>query len=183
MTNTNHNLPVALNLLKQDFTAMQPNQEWVGDIMYLWSDEGLYLATVIDLYSRRVVGWSMAERMTAAVVCDALRMALWRRRSPEGVIFHSDRGGQYCSGDFQRQIKTSKLLSSTSAKGNCYEWAAYPWAAMRVPSVSFTLKVEAIHGERFTTRQQEPTAVFDYIETDYNRARRHSANGNQPGSV
>ena len=106
-------------MLQRDFTATQPNQKWVGDITYLWSDEGwLYLATVIDLYSRRVVGWSMSERMTAALVCDALRMALWCRRSPEGVIFHSDRGSQYCSGDFQRLIKTSKLLSSMSAKGD-----------------------------------------------------------------
>jgi len=105
----------------------------------LWSDEGwLYLATVIDLYSRRVVGWSMSERMTAVLVCDALRMALWRRRSPTGVIFHSDRGSQYCSGDFQRLIKTNKLISSMSAKGNCYERAAYPWGAMRVPRASFT---------------------------------------------
>lgn len=171
-TNSKHNLPVAPNLLQQDFTATQPNQKWVGDITYLWSDEGwLYLATVIDLYSRRVVGWSMSERMTAALVCDALRMALWCRRSPEGVIFHSDRGSQYCSGDFQRLIKTSKLLSSMSAKGNCYDNAC-------AESFFHTLKVEAIHGERFTTRQQVRNTVFEYIETDYNRTRRHSANGN-----
>jgi len=159
-------------LLQRDFTATQPNQKWVGDITYLWSDEGwLYLATVIDLYSRRVVGWSMSERMTAALVCDALLMALWCRRSPEGVIFHSDRGSQYCSGDFQRLIKTSKLLSSMSAKGNCYDNAC-------AESFFHTLKVEAIHGERFTTRQQVRNTVFEYIETDYNRTRRHSANGN-----
>ena len=92
-TNSDHRLPVASNLLKQDFTATAPCQKWVGDITYLWTDEGwLYLATVIDLYSRRVVGWAMSERMTAQLVCDALQMALWRHHKPHGVIVHSDRG-------------------------------------------------------------------------------------------
>ena len=92
-TNSDHSLPVAPNLLKQDFTAAAPRQKWVGDITYLWTDEGwLYLATVIDLYSRRVVGWAMSERMTAQLVCDALQMALWRCYKPRGVIVHSDRG-------------------------------------------------------------------------------------------
>lgn len=99
-TNSNHSLPVAQNLLQQDFTAQRPNQVWVGDITYIATGEGwLYLAVVLDLYSRRVVGWSMSERMTAALVCDALRMALWARKRPRGVIMHTDRGSQYCSGE------------------------------------------------------------------------------------
>ena len=96
-TNSKHNLPVAPNLLQQDFTAAAPNQKWVGDITYLWTDEGwLYLAVLLDLYSRKVIGWAMSERMTATLVCDALQMTLWRRKIPTGVIVHSDRGSQYC---------------------------------------------------------------------------------------
>ncbi len=97
-TNSNHSLPVAENLLQQDFTAQRPNQVWVGDITYIATDEGwLYLAVVMDLFSRKVVGWSMSDRMTATLVCDALRMALFRRKRPRGVIMHTDRGSQYCS--------------------------------------------------------------------------------------
>ena len=170
-TNSKHNLPVAPNLLQQDFTATAPNQKYVGDITYLWTEEGwLYLAVVIDLYSRLVVGWAMSERMTAQLVCDALQMALWRRHRPTGVIVHSDRGSQYCSGDYQRLIKTNGLLCSMSAKGNCYDNAC-------AESFFHSLKVEAIHGERFLTRDEMRQAVFEYIEVDYNRTRRHSANG------
>jgi putative transposase len=96
-TNSKHSLPVALNLLQQDFSAMRPNQKWVSDITCIWTEEGwLYLAVVLDLYSRRVVGWSLSDRMTATLVCDALRMAVFRRQRPRGVIVHSDRGSQYC---------------------------------------------------------------------------------------
>jgi transposase InsO family protein len=171
-TNSKHNLPVAPNVLQQDFTAANPNEKWVGDITYLWTDEGwMYLATVIDLYSRMVVGWAMSERMTAALVCDALTMALWRRDRPKSVIFHSDRGSQYCSHDFQRLLKDNQLIGSMSAKGNCYDNAC-------AESFFHSLKVEAIHGERFQTREQMRHVVFEYIEVDYNRIRRHSANGN-----
>lgn len=105
-TNSKHNLPVAPNLLQQDFSAEAPDQKWVTDITYLWTDEGwLYLAVVLDLYSRMVVGWAMSERMTAKLVCDALRMALWRRKKPSGVIVHSDRGSQYCSHDYQKLMR------------------------------------------------------------------------------
>ena len=121
-TNSNHNLPVAPNLLEQDFSASAPNQKWVGDITYLSTEEGwLYLAVVIDLYSRLVVGWAMAERMTAQLACDALRMALHRRQRPAGVIVHTDRGSQYCSNDYQALIAQYDLLCSMSAKGNCYD--------------------------------------------------------------
>ena len=170
-TNSKHNLPVAPNLLQQDFTATKPNQKYVGDITYLWTEEGwLYLAVVIDLYSRLVVGWAMSERMTAQLVCDALQMALWRRRMPTGIIVHSDRGSQYCSGVYQQLIREHELICSMSAKGNCYDNAC-------AESFFHSLKVEAIHGERFATREEMRQTVFEYIEVDYNRTRRHSANG------
>ena len=170
-TNSRHNLPVAPNLLQQDFAATGPNQKYVGDITYLWTDEGwLYLAVVIDLFSRLVVGWAMSERMTAQLACDALQMALWRRHRPTGVIVHSDRGSQYCSGAYQQLISEHGLRCSMSAKGNCYDNAC-------AESFFHSLKVEAIHGERFATREEMRQTVFEYIEVDYNRTRRHSANG------
>lgn len=170
-THSQHNLPVAPNLLQQDFSALQPDQKYVGDITYLWTEEGwLYLAVVIDLYSRRVVGWGMSERMTASLVCSALKMALWRRKMPRGVLVHSDRGSQYCSRDYQSVIRDNGLIGSMSAKGCCYDNAC-------AESFFHSLKVEAIHGERFKTREDMRAAVFEYIEIDYNRHRRHSANG------
>ena len=170
-TNSNHSLPVADNLLKQNFHAAQPNQKWVGDITYLHTDEGwLYLAVMIDLYSRTVVGWAMGERMTADLVCDALRMGLWRRKHPKGVIVHSDRGSQYCSAAYQDLIRAHELRCSMSAKGNCYDNAC-------AESFFHSLKVESVHGERFRTRDQMRATVFEYIETDYNRQRRHSTLG------
>ncbi|RMV76780.1 putative transposase [Pseudomonas caricapapayae] len=170
-TLSNHTLPVAQNLLNQDFTASAPNQKWVGDITYLYTDEGwLYLAAVIDLYSRRVVGWAMNERMTADLVCDALRLALWRRNYPRGVIVHSDRGSQYCSAVYQQLLQRHQLRCSMSAKGNRYDNAC-------AESFFHTLKVECIHGERFINRAQMRETVFEYIEVDYNRQRRHSTLG------
>lgn len=167
-TNSRHTLPVAANLLQQDFSASAPNQKWVGDITYLHTQEGwLYLAVMIDLFSRKVVGWAMSERMTADLVCDALSMALWRRRQPTGVIVHSDRGSQYCSAAYQRLIEKHALRCSMSAKGNCYDNAC-------AESFFHSLKVECIHGESFASRDQMRETVFEYIETDYNRQRRHS---------
>ncbi|WP_436410446.1 IS3 family transposase [Morganella morganii] len=166
-----HGLPVSENLLKQDFYASGPNQKWAGDITYLRTDEGwLYLAVVIDLWSRAVVGWSMSSRMTAQLACDALQMALWRRKRPENVIVHTDRGGQYCSANYQALLKRHNLRGSMSAKGCCYDNAC-------VESFFHSLKVECIHGERFTNREIMRTTVFNYIECDYNRWRRHSACG------
>jgi putative transposase len=170
-TNSNHNLPVAPNLLEQDFTAVAPNQKWVSDITYLWTEEGwLYLAVVLDLYSRLVVGWAMSERMTASLVCEALTLALWRRKMPTGVMVHSDRGSQYCSVDYQRLLLKHRLLCSMSKKGDCYDNAA-------MESWNHSLKVEAIHGERFTTREAAKAQVFEYIEVYYNRKRLHSTIG------
>ena len=170
-TDSNHTRPVAPNLLAQDFSASAPNQKWVGDITYLWTEEGwLYLAVVIDLYSRSVVGWSLSERMSATLVCDALHMALWRRRMPSGVLVHSDRGSQYCSAAYQALLGKHRLICSMSATGNCYDNAC-------AESFFHTLKVEAVHGIRFASREQMRQTVFEYIEVDYNRTRRHSANG------
>ena len=170
-TNSNHKLPVAPNLLAQDFTASAPNQKWVSDITYIATDEGwLYLAVVLDLYSRLVVGWSMAERMTTELVSDALTMALWRRKMPKSVIVHSDRGSQYCSAAYQRLLRNNQLVCSMSKKGDCYDNAA-------MESWNHSLKVEAIHGERFTTREVAKAQVFEYIEVYYNRKRLHSTIG------
>lgn len=170
-TQSDHDLPVAPNLLQQDFTASGPNQKYVGDITYLWTDEGwLYLAVVLDLYSRKVIGWAMARRMKSKLVCDALSMALWRRGKPKGVIVHTDRGSQYCSRAYQRILEGHRLKASMSAKGCCYDNAV-------AESFFHSLKVEAIHGEQIRSRAQMRQIVFEYIEVDYNRNRRHSANG------
>jgi transposase InsO family protein len=170
-TNSKHTLPVAENLLQQDFTARRPDQVWVGDITYIETGEGwLYLAAVLDLYSRKVVGWSMSERMTATLVCDALRMALFNRKRPRGVIVHTDRGSQYCSREHRALLDGHGLIASMSAKGNCYDNAA-------MESWNHSLKVEAIHGERFATREEAKAHVFDYIEVYYNRNRLHSTLG------
>ena len=170
-THSEHNWPVAPNLLNQDFSAQRPNQKWVADITYLATDEGwLYLAVVLDLYARKVVGWAMSERMTAKLTCDALRMALWRRKRPQGVIVHSDRGSQYCAHDTRRLLKTHGLIASMSKKGDCYDNAA-------MESGNHSLKVEAIHGKRLSARQEARNPVFEYIEIHYNRKRLHSGLG------
>ena len=171
-TDSRHALPVSPNLLGQDFTATGPNQKWVGDITYLWTAEGwLYLAVILDLYSRQVIGWALSVRMTAELVGDALLMALWRRGFPRGVIVHSDRGSQYCSAAYRRLLSAHGLCQSMSAKGNCYDNAC-------AESFFHSLKVEAIHGERILIRDAMRQIVFEYIEVDYNRTRRHSACGN-----
>jgi len=128
------------------------------------------LAVVLELYSRRVVGWAMAERMTAALVCDALTMALWRRKLPKGVIIHSDRGSQYCSAVYQKLLGKHLMICSMSKKGDCYDNAA-------MESWNHSLKVEAIHGEKFLTRAEAKQHVFEYIEVYYNRKRLHSKLG------
>jgi putative transposase len=170
-TNSNHGLPVAPNLLNQDFTAERRDEKWVSDITYVWTDEGwLYLAIVLDLYSRKVIGWSISERMTARLTCDALRMALLRRGYPHGVIVHSDRGSQYCSKEYRSLLSENGLHCSMSARGDCFDNAA-------MESWNHSLKVEAVHGERFVTRAQAKKQLFDYIEVYYNRQRLHSTLG------
>lgn len=170
-TNSNHQLPVADNLLAQNFSANKPNEKWVSDITYCWTDEGwLYLAVVLDLYSRKVVGWALSDRMTKQLVIDALQMALWSRKPPKGLILHSDRGSQYCSHAYQKLLKDYGLICSMSKKGDCYDNAA-------MESWNHSFKVEAIHGERFLTRQEAKSHIFEYIEIYYNRKRLHSKIG------
>ena len=170
-TDSNHNRPVAENLLEQDFTAQAANEKWAGDITYLWTDEGwVYLAVVLDLYSRQVVGWAMDKTMTANLVCDALQMALWRRKMPMGVIVHTDRGSQYCSNAYQDLLRKHGLICSMSAKGNCYDNAC-------AETFFHSLKIEAIYGNRYRTRNHIRQEVFEYIETFYNTTRLHSSLG------
>jgi putative transposase len=167
-TQSRHTLPVAPNRLEQDFTAAGPNQKWVADITYLWTGEGwLYLAVVLDLYSRAVVGWSMAERITKELVINALGMAIWRRRPDPGLLVHSDRGSQYAALDYQALLERHGFLCSMSKKGDCYDNAA-------MESFFHTLKVEQVHGARYPTREAAKADVFEYIETYYNPKRRHS---------
>jgi transposase InsO family protein len=144
-TDSNHNQYVAPNLLKQDFNATKPSEKFVTDITYMPTDEGwLYLSVIIDLYSRMVIGWSMANHMRAELVCDTLEMAMFRRGMPTGVIVHSDKGSRYCSKDFQDKIKKYQLKSSMSGKGCCYDNAA-------CESFFGTLKVELCDDENYKT--------------------------------
>lgn len=170
-TDSRHNLPVAANLLDQDFAVGRPNSVWAGDITYVPTDEGwLYLATVLDLYSRQVVGWSMKRRMTRDLVVDALKQAVGRRKPPPGLIHHSDRGSQYASGEFQELLNKHGFLCSMSRKGNCYDNAC-------VESFFGTLKTEMICFERYKTRDDARRSIFEYIEVFYNRQRKHSTLG------
>ncbi|MGY8795222.1 MAG: IS3 family transposase [Woeseiales bacterium] len=162
---------MAPDLIEQDFHAEAANQKWTSDITYVWTDEGwLYLAVVMDLYSRAIVGWSMNRRMTQKLVCNALTMALFRRHFPKGTIIHSDRGSQYCSKRYQRLIKNNGLRCSMGRRTNCYDNAA-------MESFFHTLKVELVHRERYATRRMATSRIFEYIETYYNRQRKNSAIG------
>jgi putative transposase len=170
-TDSKHVLPGAENLLHQDFTASRADERWAADITYVWTGEGwLYLAVVLDLFSRRIVGWSMQASLHKALVLDALGMALGQRRPNPGLLHHSDRGSQYASADFQEALGQAGIVCSMSRKGNCWDNAV-------VESFFGTLKVELVHRCQFATRQQARQEVFEYIELWYNRARRHSALG------
>ena len=176
-TDSKHSLPVAPNRLDQNFETEYPDQTWTADITYIATGEGwLYLAIVLDLHTRQIVGWAMRERMTKDLVIDALRMAWFRRRPSPGLIHHSDRGSQYCSQDFQKQLAEYGMLASMSRKGNCWDNAT---------SESFfnSLKNERVHGTRYETRDAARADIFEYIEVFYNRIRRHSSiNGVSPVS-
>ena len=170
-TDSSHSRPVAPNTLERDFTATAPNQKWVGDITYIWTMEGwLYLAVVIDLFSRKVVGWSLQERMTSDLVCSALQMAVTTRGSVATTLCHFDRGSQYASDVFQALLKRHGFECSMSRKGNCWDNAV-------AESFFHSLKVEAIHGEIFRTRDEARRAIFDWLECFYNVKRRHSTLG------
>jgi transposase InsO family protein len=169
-TDSKHNLPIAPNLLNRNFQPAQPNAVWTSDITYIQTDEGwLYLAAVIDLYSRQVVGWSMQPHMQTSLVTDALRMAWFRRRPEAGLIFHSDRGSQYCSHSFQQTLNEYGMQSSMSRKGNC-------WDNAPTESLWGSLKVGRLHGMRFETRRQAMDEVIDWL-TFYNHRRLHSTLG------
>lgn len=170
-TDSKHKLPVAANLLNREFTPTAPNQVFSSDITYIWTDEGwLYLAVVLDLFNREIVGWSIRPRMTVEIVTEALTMAWFRRRPKAGAIHHSDRGSQYASHDYQRKLADYGMRCSMSRKGNCWDNA---------PTESFfnSLKNERVHATRYRTHQDATSDLFEYIEVFYNRSRRHSSLG------
>jgi putative transposase len=170
-TDSGHNLPVAENLLNRGFAVAVANTVWVSDITYIPTAEGwLYLCSILDLHSRRVVGWSMSSRMTSDLVVKALLMAVLLRRPPKGLIFHSDRGSQYCSHVVRRWAQRYGIRQSMSRKGDCWDNA---------PAESFfkTLKAEMYGHRAFWSRQEARTAIFEYIEVFYNRVRLHSSLG------
>jgi transposase InsO family protein len=168
-TDSNHPLPVAPNVLERDFKASAPNQRWVGDITYLKTPEGwLYLAVIIDLFSRMVVGWALSPKIDRHLVVKALEMALKRRSPTATLVFHSDRGSQYASEDYQKALLASGISCSMSRKGNCLDNAvSESWFS--------TLKREL--GRRFASEADAEGQLFDYIEVFYNQRRRHSTLG------
>ena len=169
-TDSKHDLPIAPNLLARNFTPVAPNLVWTSDITYIATDEGwLYLSAVIDLFSRQVVGWSMKDHMQASMVTDALRMAWFRRRPEPGLIFHSDRGSQYCSHEFQAALAGYEMKSSMSRKGNC-------WDNAPTESLWGRMKVGRLYGKRFATRREAMDEVMDWL-TFYNHRRLHSTLG------
>ena len=162
---------VPANLLDRQFAAERPNQKWIADFTYLWTAEGwLYVAAVIDLFSRRVVGWSMSAAMTAQLVTDALLMAVWRRGRPDALLHHSDQGSQYTSEQFQRLMADHGIVCSMSRSGNVWDNAA-------MESFFSSLKTERTANKIYRTRDEARSDVFDYIERFYNTTRRHSTIG------
>jgi putative transposase len=171
-TQSQHPFPVAANTLDRVFTVAAPNRVWAGDITYIWTLEGwLYLAVLLDLYSRRVIGWAMGSRLTADLAERALTMALTNRAPTAGLLHHSDRGSQYAATSYQRVLAASGLSPSMSRKGNCWDNAC-------VESFFGTLKRELVYHRRYMTRAEATQDIFEYIEVFYNRQRRHSTLGN-----
>ncbi len=170
-TNSNHKQPVFDNLLERQFNVPRPDQVYVADITYIWTQEGwLYLAVVIDLYSRKVVGWSMSTRMKAKLVCDALTMAIWQRRPKAGLIHHSDRGSQYASKAFKQLLKAHDFKGSMSRRGNCWDNAV-------AESFFGSLKQERVQWENYQTRYEAQQDILNYISMFYNSYRLHSSLG------
>ena len=169
-TDSAHGLPVSPNLLERKFDVQEPNRVWTGDVTYVWTGEGwLYLAVVLDLFSRQIVGFSMGETMTRQLVIDALRMARFRRKPAPGLIFHSDRGSQYASGDFQLQLAAFAMRGSMSRKGDCWDNAV-------TETLFGSLKVERLHDMRFDTRRAAKDEIMDWMQF-YNARRLHSTLG------
>ena len=163
-TDSKHNQPVSPNLLKREFCVSQPDRYYVGDITYVWTLEGwLYLAVVIDLFSRKVVGWSMSHRMKAKLANDALLMAIWSRKPKKGLITHSDRGSQYASKSHREIIEEHHLVQSMSRKGDCWDNAV-------AESFFHSLKTELIHHCQFKTREEAKREIFEYFEVFYNHS-------------
>lgn len=170
-TDSNHKFNIAPNLLNRDFAAATPNQKWVVDISFIWTQEGwLYLAVVLDLYSRRVIGWAVSNRMKRDLAIRALDMAVALRKPPKGCIHHSDRGSQYCSHDYQKRLRQHGFQISMSGKGNCYDNAV-------VETFFKTIKAELIWRHPWHTRRAAELAIFEYINGFYNPRRKHSALG------
>ena len=170
-TPSQHQLPVAANILDRAFTVGVPNRVWAADLTYVWTLEGWrYLAVLLDLYSRRVVGWAMGQRLTVELVEQALTMALVNRMPTAGLVHHSDRGSQYAATSYQRRLTEYGLLSSMSRKGNCWDNAC-------VESCFGTLKRELVHHRHYATRAEATQDIFEYIEVFYNQKRRHSTLG------
>lgn len=170
-TDSRHGLPVAENKLNQQFSAGKPDEKWVTDITYVWTREGwLYLAVVLDLFSRKVVGWAMDQNMERGLVMNALQMALLARSPQQGLLHHSDRGSQYASNDYQKLLKDNKITCSMSRKGNCYDNAC-------MESFFATLKQELVYHRQYQTRKEARQDIFEYIQVWYNRKRRHSKLG------
>ncbi len=161
----------AKNLLEQDFSAKNCDEKWVADVTYIPTREGwLFLAAVLDLYSRRIIGWSMSDRLTSKLAQEALKNALNLRKPTTEVIVHSDRGKEYYAGDYQALLKNNNLTCSMSRKGNCYDNAT-------MESFFHSLKVEQVHHDDYHTRDEARSVIFDYIEVFYNRQRKHSSIG------
>jgi putative transposase len=170
-TNSKHAMPVHENILNRKFNVLAPNAVWVADITYIGTSEGwLYLASVMDLYSRKIVGWATGARMTQELVLDALDLAHKRRKPKPGLIHHSDRGSQYACGDYTQRLKDYEMIGSMSRKGNCYDNAC-------IESFHSSLKKELVYLNKFKTRKQAENKLFNYIEFDYNRSRIHSTIG------
>jgi putative transposase len=170
-TDSRHKLPVAENILNQDFTADKPNKAWVSDITYIWTREGwLYLAVILDIFNRKIVGWAMDSRITRDLVIKAFTMAVRRQKPKPLAIFHSDRGSQYASYDFRKLLEKHEFIQSMSNTGNCYDNAI-------METFFHTLKTELIYFERYETRLEARRSIFEYIEVFYNRIRRHSSLG------
>ncbi len=170
-TDSKHSLPVAPNRLDHRFEAQRPNQTWLADITYIPTREGwLYLAAVLDMHSRRIVGWAMDKRMNRQLIIEALRMAIWQRKPAKGLLHHSDRGSQYCSSEYQNLLKRHGIVPSMSRKGDC-------WGNAPMESFFHTLKTELIHHRDYRTRQEAKSDIFNYIELFYNSKKRHSAIG------
>ena len=170
-TDSNHSFNIAPNLLDRDFFAEQPNQKWAGDISYVWTREGwLYLAVIIDLHSRRVIGWAVSSRMKRDLAIRALKMAIALRNPPKGCIHHTDRGSQYCSHDYQKLLRHHGFKVSMSGKGNCYDNAV-------VETFFKTIKAELLWQQSWETPRAAEMAIFEYINGFYNPRRRHSALG------